>query len=181
MNNTRVTKDFTFLSSIHFEGKFMVNLYEMNASMLIDTNDPREQNVAIERMNYFLSSIVEECIFVQDTEKEAIEKYENAGIRVAQVPEEPYDQILGLILLNKCNAVMEDRIQVTDIIFGSKLSNLIKFELTTDMAINEYPGNHWWNNSSPSTQPKTKKKDKIVKLFDDKIEWADLELTWKVK
>jgi hypothetical protein len=181
MNNTRVTKDFTFLSSIHFEGKFIVNLYELNASMLIETDDPREQNIAIERMNFFLSNTVEECIFVQDTEIEAIEKYDNAGIRVSMVPEEPYDQILGLILLNKCNAIMENRIHVTDIIFGSKLSNLIKFELTSDMAINEYPGKHWWNDPSLSVQLKSKKKDKIVKLFDDKLDWADLELTWKAK
>lgn len=181
MNNTRVQKDFTFLSSIHFENKFLVNLYEMNASMIIETNDPREQNIAIERMSYFLSTVTEESIFVQDLEKDAISKYEQAGIKVCTVPEEPYDQILGLILLNKCNAVMEGRIHVSDIIFGSKLSNLIKFELTSDMAINEYPGKYWWNHASLSTQNPTKKKDKIVKLFDEQIDWADLELTWKAK
>ncbi len=179
---TRVTKDFTFLSSLHFDNRFMVNLYEMNASMIIETFDVQEQNVAVERMNYFITSVLEDCIFVNQEEKDAIQKYSEAGMKVVEVPEDPYDQILGLLLLNKCNAIMEDRVHVTDIIFGSKLSNLIKFELTSEMSINEYPGKFWWNDPSLSTVSKGKKKDKIVKLFDhNTTDWANLELTWTKK
>lgn len=178
--STRITKDFTFLSSLHFQDKYMVNLYEMNASMIIETFDQVEQNIAIERMNYFLSDVLEGCIFIQDTELEAMEKYSNAGLKIVSVPEEPYDQIIGLLLLNKCNAIMENRIHLSDIIFGSKLSNLIKFDLSSEMAINEYPEKKWYNDSSLNTHSK-KKKDKIVKLFDSKNDWADLELTWPKK
>lgn len=179
---TRVTKDFTFLSSLHFDNRFMVNLYEMNAGMIIDTFDVVEQNIAIERMNYFITTALEDCIFVNQDEKEAIAKYNEAGLKCVEVPEDPYDQILGLLILNKCNAIMEGRIHVSEIIFGSKLSNLIKFELTSEMSINEYPGKHWWNDSTLTTVTKNKKKDKIVKLFDQPTtNWADLELTWPKK
>jgi len=176
----RITKDFTFLSSLHFQDKFMVNLYEMNASMIIETFDQIEQNIAIERINYFLTDMLEGCIFIQDTEHEAMEKYSNAGLKIVSVPEEPYDQIIGLLLINKCNAIMENKIHLSDIIFGSKLSNLIKFDLSSEMAINEYPEKNWYNDSSLATHSK-KKKEKIVKLFDGKNDWADLELTWPKK
>lgn len=176
---SKIIKDFTFLSAIHFEGKFMVNLYEMSAHMSINTTDAREQNIAVERTSHFLSNVLENCIFVCDKEKEAIAKYTEAGVQVCVIPEEPYDQIIGLILINKCNAIMEDRIVVTDIIFGSKLSNLIKFELTDEMAAEEFTGKFWYNNSSLCLENKKSKKDKIVKLFEQKNDWADLELTWK--
>ena len=91
--STRITKDFTFLSSLHFQDRFMVNLYELNASMEIETFDQTEQNIAIERINYFLTDTLESCIFIQDTELEAMEKYSNAGLKIISVPEEPYDQI----------------------------------------------------------------------------------------
>ena len=75
---------------------------------------------------------------------------------------------------------MEGRIHMSDIVFGSKLSNLIKFNLSSEMAINEYPEKKWYNDSSLNTHSK-KKKDKIVKLFDSKNDWADLELIWPKK
>lgn len=178
--STIIKKDFTFLAAIHFENKFLTNLYEISATMKIETFDAKQQNIAIERMIYFFQ-VLEDCIFIQDSEKEAIEKYTEAGIRVCIVPEEPYDQILGLILLNKCNAIMENRIIVTNFIIGSKLSNLIKFDITDEMASNEFTGKHWWNDSSLNLSNKSKKKDKIVKLSDYKDDWAEVDLTWKSK
>lgn len=177
--NTKISKDFSFQSAIHFESRFMVNFYEMAGKMEVQTEDVREQNIAIERMNYFVSNHIEDCIFVQDTEKEAIEKYTAAGLKVCTVPEEPYDQIIGMILLNKCNAIMEGRILLTDISFGSKLSNLIKFDLEYEIAKLEYPGKFWYNDSTLSMKNNSKK-DKIITLFDHN-DWAELELTWKAK
>jgi hypothetical protein len=77
---------------------------------------------------------------------------------------------------------MEERIIMTDIVFGSKLSNLIKFELSNETAEAEFSGNHWWNTPTMCVQIQKNKKDKIVNLFDHKSDdWAELELTWTGK
>jgi len=180
--SSKIQKEFTFMTAVHFNGKYMVNLYEMNAIMNINTLDSNDQNIAVERITHFIGSVIEDCIFVCDKEKEAIDKYTKAGIKVCTIPEEPYDQIVGLIIMNKCNAIMEDRIIMTDIVFGSKLSNLIKFELSNETAEAEFDGKHWWNIPSMCTQLSKNKKEKIVNLFDHKFEdWAELELTWTEK
>ena len=180
MSNSRIQKNFTFQAAIHFNDKFFVNLYEMDAKMEIFTEDTREQNIAVERISHFLGSVIEDCLFVSINEKEAISKYSNAGIKVCTVPEDPYDQIIGMVLLNKCNAIMEGKIVMTDILFGSKLSNLIKFELNHEVAKVEYDGKHWYNDSTLCMMDKFSKKDKIVNLFDHKHDtWEDLDLTWK--
>lgn len=175
--NIQIEKDFTFLTAIHFEQKFMVNLYELSAKMEVLTENVREQNIAIERMTHFLTATIEDVIFVHDAEKEAIQNYTNAGMKVCIIPEEPYDQIIGMILLNKCNAIMENRIVVNEIIFGSKLSNLIKFNINGEMSKLEYPNDSWYNKSFASITDKGKK-EKIVTLFD-KNNWSELGLTWK--
>lgn len=170
------------MTAVHFNGKYMVNLYEMSAMMNINSTDPNDQNIAVERITHFIGSTIEDCIFVCDKEKEAIENYKKAGIKVCTIPEEPFDQIIGLILINKCNAIMENKIVMTDAVFGSKLSNLIKFELSNETAEAEFGGNHWWNLPTLCTEVKKNKKDKIVNLFDHKSEdWAELELTWTGK
>lgn len=178
---TRIQKDFTFQTAVHFEGSFMVNFYEMLALIDVETLDPKEQHVAIERMTYFLNQQIENVIFVDEKETDAIQKYRAAGIKVAEIPDEPYDQIVGLVLINKCNSIMEGRLYVSEIVFGSKLSNLIKFNISGESAEAEFPGKFWYNDTSPNVLSKTKK-DKIVKLFDEhQTSWKDLELTWKAK
>ncbi len=158
----------------------MVNLYEMDTKMEIYTEDTREQNIAVERVTHFLGSVVEDCMFISIEEKEAINKYNNAGIKVCTIPEEPYDQIIGMILLNKCNAIMEGKIVMNEILFGSKLSNLIKFELYHEVAKLEFDGKHWYNEPTLVMADKFSKKDKIVNLFDHKFDsWEDLGLTWE--
>lgn len=174
---TKITKDFNFQAAVHFDNKFLVNYYEMNARLTVETDDVREQNIAIERMSYLLQNQLEDCIFVHEKEEEAIAKYTAAGIKVCILPEEPYDQIIGLVLVNKCNAIMEGRIVLREIDFGSKLSNLIKFTITDEAAEIEYPGKFWWNDKTTTVYNK-KKKDKIVPLFA-KDDWAELELTWE--
>jgi len=176
--STKIIKNFNFQSAIHFQEKFMINLYEMTARMFVETDDVEEQNTAIERMIYFIEGKLENSIFIHDADSAAVEKYSKAGMNVCTLPEEPYDQIIGLCLINKCNAIMEGRIIVEEIEIGSKLSNLIKFTITDEAAALEYPGKHWWNESNLNMQSK-KKKDKIVSLFGNT--WAELELTWKAK
>jgi hypothetical protein len=175
----KVQKEFNFLSSVHFENQFMLNFYEMTAYMTIYTEETKEQHIAIERLMYFINAFLENTIFIHEKETEAIEKYKAAGIKICPIPEEPYDQIIGLVLINKFNAIMEGRIVVDEIVFGSRLSNLIKFSIYGDEAKLEYEGKHWWNDSGLTTETtKKSKKDKIVKLSDYKDEWKELELTW---
>lgn len=176
---SEIIKDFTFLSCVHFENKFITNLYEMSASMSVETDNVHEQNIAIERMNYYLTNYLDDSIFICDKETTAIEKYQNAGIKTCIIPEEPYDQIVGMIILNKCNAIMENRIVIEDIVFGSKLSNLVRFKIDIETAVNEYSGKFWYNDHNLSSEKK-KTKTKIVSLFGNNT-WEELNLTWKSK
>jgi len=179
MMNAEIEKDFTFLTSIHFEDKFLVNLYEMKAYMQILTENPIEQNIAIQRLDYFLTEYIDSAVIIKESEEEAINKYREAGLKICTTPEEPFDQIVGMIVINKCNAIMEKRIVMTDIIFGSKLSNLIKFHIDYEISAAEFAGKHWYNKNTLSLHNKTKK-DKIVNLFEQN-DWKDVGLTWKEK
>ena len=179
MINAEIEKDFTFLTSIHFEDKFFVNLYEMKAYMQILTENAIEQNIAIERLNYFLGEYIDSAVLVKESEEDAISKYRAAGLKICTTPEEPFDQIVGMILINKCNAIMEGRIVMSDITFGSKLSNLIKFNIDHETAAAEFAGKYWYNKPTLSLHNKTKK-DKIVNLFEQN-DWKDVGLTWKEK
>lgn len=175
-----IEKDFVFESAIHFENKFMINFYELTLFMEVVTDNQYEQNVAIERVNHFIQDVLDSCIFVNQTDKKSIENYEKAGIRVITIPENPYDQIIGLILILKLNAIMEGKLIINEIKFQSKLTSGIKFR-TLEEETEEFKGKHWWTENNPNYKETSKsKKDKVVKLFDNDS-WAELGLGWKEK
>jgi hypothetical protein len=177
--SARIEKSFTFLAGVHFEGTYMMNLYNMELYIDIVTDSDKEQLTAIERIHYFLMNYVEHAIFVSEEHKSQISAYEKAGITVLALPEEPYDQIVGLILLRKLNAITEGRLHVDEIKFTSKLSADIKFHNFAEQA-EEFDKVAWYNDSTLSIQDKTKKskKDKIVK-FEDLDDWNTVGLVWK--
>lgn len=180
---TRIEKDFYFQAAVRFEDKFYLNIYDLTLSMLVETESIREQNVAMDRVTYFLNNILENCVFVSYKETEAIELYEKAGLKICTTPDEPYDQVISLILLLKLNAILENKLFITDMILGSKLSDGVKFSIVPEIASNVYEDPGWYNDSSTSIRHENKlsrKKEKIVKLFNAD-DWNDIGLGWKEK
>jgi len=127
---------------------------------------------------------LQNSILVYNKDKESIDKYRTAGLKVCELPEVPYDQILSMILIQKLNTIMEDRLKITDMVLGSVLSDGVRYSMVAEVAEAVLSGNHWWNKSticiSNSEMTPDIEGDNIVKLFNDE-HWADLGLTWKEK
>jgi hypothetical protein len=82
---TKIEREFAS-AGVYFEGEFLVTLYQLSLKMEVNTESIKEQNIAMERIHYFLCECLGNCIFVQDTEKKVIEKYTNADIKVCTLP-----------------------------------------------------------------------------------------------
>ena len=179
---SKIVKDFAFFSGIYFENTFYINLYECGINFTVITDEVREQKIAIDRVNYVISECLSNSIIISAEEQDMIEKFDNAGMKLCIVPEEPYDQIFGYVLLNKLNSVMEKRLEIDNMIFGSKLSDYIKFDLYKEEAEELFPNKEWYNKSDTSTRNLYKnKKDKIVKLHVPSDDWENNGLGWKEK
>jgi hypothetical protein len=177
--SARIEKDFTFLGGVFFDETYMMNLYTMTLYIDILTDNEQEQLIAIERIHYFLKNYIEHSVFVCEEHKSQITLFEKAGLTVLTIPEEPFDQIVGIILLRKFNAIAEGRVVVSEIKFGSKLSSDIKFHNDIEEA-EDFNEVAWYNDSTLSIQhtAKKSKKDKIVK-FDELEDWTKIGLVWK--
>ena len=175
--SARIEKDFEFLAGVYFEKTYMMNLYNMSLYMDIHTDNDKEQLTAMERLHYFLQNFIEHSVFVNQSEKSQIALLEKAGLTVLTLPEDPYDQIIGLLLMLKLNAIMENKIVINEIMFQSKLTAGIKFHTFIEET-EDYLGKHWWTDKSPSYKIPSNKKEKVVKLFDEDT-WTSLGLTWK--
>jgi hypothetical protein len=181
--STKIQRDFAFQAGVHYENKLLMNLYSITLTIYVEVNCPKEQNIAMERIKYFLVDCLENSIFVNEKESKAIEKYLDANIKVCTLPNEPYDQIVMQALLLKLNAITEGRFAVSEIVFNSKMSDGVKFFGEIDDIEDEFGKNEgWWFNSSTCTSnlSKINKKEKIVKLRANPNDWEE-SLMWEIK
>lgn len=177
MNSLRIEKDFGFQAALHFAGEFWINSYEITLSMIVETESEDNQNIAMERMSYYINDVLQNSILVESGNIEAINKYANAGLRICELPAEPYDQLFASVLMLKLNSIMEDKLRITDMVLSSSMSDGVRYSIVFEVAENSYSRNHWWNKPCPSMKDEAIA-DNIVRLFDTN-EWADLGLSWK--
>ena len=62
--STRIERDLGFATAIHFSDTFILNEYLMTLSMLVETEDITEQNIALERLLHFVGYVLNNCIFI---------------------------------------------------------------------------------------------------------------------
>lgn len=178
--NTQIEKDFDLQACVHFQDTFFMNFYDFTLCMEVNTDSIREQNVAMDRIKYLIYESIENSIFVCFSDQTAIDNYTKAGLKVCMTPEEPYDQIVALLILLKLNAICEGKIKITDIKLTSKLSDDVRFNEDFETAQQAVTINGWWNEVHPNLCSSSQdKKEKIVKLVKDS--WGDLGLGWKEK
>lgn len=180
--NARISREFALQSAIHYENNFLLNTYLLDIMMDVTTEDIREQNIALERIKYLLDVQLESCLFIDSKETKAIELYSKAGLKICPLPEEPYDQVIAMVLLNKFNAITEKKLYINEIRIRSKICDDVSFYVSDDENI-DFIGisDAWWLENSPSIHytPKKIKKEKVVELKKEPIDWNSIGLSWK--
>ena len=76
---TRIEREFSFQAGVYFKEEFLMNIYTVSLYMEVETESIREQNVAMERIKYFLNDCLENSIFEQNTEHKIIEVVDEEG------------------------------------------------------------------------------------------------------
>jgi|APGre2960657423_1045063.scaffolds.fasta_scaffold00041_18 hypothetical protein len=179
----RIYRSFDLQMGVHFTGEFYMNLYDIDLNFNVETSSIKEQNIALDRIKYYLSDCLEHSVLVHDVETKTIEKYLNADMRVCVLPEEPYDQIVGIMLLEKLNAITEGRLVITDISIGSRMSDNVSCLHSLEDNTGPFAVKSWWNDSSTKINNYTVsgKGNKIVKLHKPTTDWYEVNLEYKEK
>lgn len=182
---TRIDKDFFFLAGVHFDDAYFINSYDMTVSLLVETDCSNEHYVALGRMDHFIKDTLANAVFVHRDEEDAIALYEQASMKVCELPERPLDQVIAIAILLKLNSITEGRFKVTDLTLGSMLSEGVRYPIVSELAENAdiMMGDHWWYRPDLSITDKDMEPtvhNNVVKLFCDD-DWADMKLSWKDK
>lgn len=170
------------MSGMYFDNKFYMTAYQTEIYLDVLTEDPEEQYIGMERLNFFFRECLSNVIFISSKHTSKINELINLGFKVSTLPYEPYDQTIAYAIIHKANAITENRYLITDIVFGSDLSDGIQYVIEYEDDSGEYADkNGWWHDSSTiiSDVKKIKTTEKIVKLTKMNCDWSEVNLNWK--
>ena len=174
--NVKIEYPAEFLAAAYWEDSVMMNSYTVRCEMVTNTRDSREQNIALERLKYVLFMQIQNSVLVDHREKAAIKRLQAAGMRTVILPEQPVDQIIGMMLYSKLDSVMEGRMTVTQLKLSSELGENVTYFQTDNETIGPFAQKGWWNSAEPSVSD-SKDGGKIVSIKGTTT-WQLLGLDW---
>lgn len=177
--NVRLQYNLEFVGGIHIDGILQINQYQINLGLETQSTDRQAINVAMDRLRCFVKSVLADAVFVNQKEAELAELLQMIGANVVTLPEDPVDQIVGLMLFCKLNAIMEGVMVVTTLDICSTLGDEVWYEHTEEDAIGPLLQDGWWHqpdtthNNLATSEPA----DKVVKVAPNS--WgAEYGLMW---
>lgn len=156
----------------------MVNRYQLVVDLLTVSTDHHQQNVAYERMKYWIHEVMDQSILIGQN-SDMIDVVSQLNDCVIVLPCEPVDQIIGIMLYLKLNAVMENRMIVTDIEICSSQGEYTSYlHNTRENLGSDLEQDGWWSDPRPVwVTQKSRDQGKIVSL-DRGPDWKDHGLDW---
>jgi hypothetical protein len=176
--NVRIKHTMTFTAGVYYGGETRMNNYYVTVHMTTASHDAVSHNVAFERMKYFVYNCMDSTVFVNQADEEQCRRFMDAGISITTMPGEPVDQLIGLMLYYKINAIMEDRIVLDETEINSALGeNIVYLHSENEITdVEQIPD--WWTSSDVvHSDYVSVLTDKIVSMPANTV-WRELDLLW---
>ena len=178
--NVRLKDSFSFTAAVWFNDTLLVNNYHIQYQIITNVEDSETINTARDRLKWLQASQLFNTVFINQKHTEVIEKLLDLDIKLVTLPEDPIDQIIGLMLFSKLEAIFENILTVVELEISSDLSDGVVFPHTANETLGPFEAEGWWIDSGPELFYKTEEKDndeRVVKLHN-KTTWRELELDW---
>ena len=176
--NVRIKFPITFTAGIFYRDELQMNNYSVTLSMLTNSLDGTINNIALDRIKYFIYTELDSSIFINSADTERCAKFIDAGLKITTIPDAPVDQLIGIMLHYKLSAITEERLLIDEVDISSSLGEGLVYihgehENVDDLAIPD-----WWKSVDlVHCEPELIDTDEIVTLANLAV-WRDLDLQW---
>ena len=177
--NVRLKHDLQFTAGIYHDNNLIMNNYTLRLWMTTNSENSVDQTIAFERIKYFIYTEIDNTIFINSNQKAQCTLFSKAGLDITTMPSDPVDQLIGIMLYYKLNAIAEERmiIMETEIssTYGANMTYLHSdFENTTG-----YKQPDWWTTPdlTHSDFVMSNKSEKVLSI-PTSTDWRELDLAW---
>lgn len=176
--NVRLKYDIPFTAGVYYNDNLRMNNYSLRIWMTTNSENAADQNISFERIKYFIYTEIDSTIFINNTLEEQCQLFTQAGLNITTIPGDPVDQLVGIMLYYKLNAITEDRMIVAETELSSTYGENMTYIHGEFETTSGYIQPDWW------TTPDLVHSDFIITDSEKVVEmqqstaWRELELAW---
>lgn len=176
--NVKLKYTTNFIAAVWWDNSLIMSNYTVTFKLITAGMNPANTNTALDRLKYMVEEYLTDAVFIKYDETEQIKKLTAAGIQLVILPEEPVDQIIGMMLYSKINAVMEGHMLIRAVHLSSTAGDDVVYEHDQSESAAPFNQPGWWSSTSPNCEPETKRKPEKVFVITALNQWRDLGLEW---
>jgi hypothetical protein len=130
--NVRLTYDAKFLSINAVQDRIFPNSYNVRINLLTVTDEPAKQNIAFQRLKFFMNEIFNNGLFVDYSHLRLNDLISLMPHKIILLPELAFDQTIGMVLYFKLNAILNNEIIVDEISISSSEGDNVWYSIDED-------------------------------------------------
>jgi hypothetical protein len=177
--NVRLKHDMHFTAGIWHDNALRMNNYSLRLWMTTNCENAQDQNTAFERIKYFMYTQIDNTIFVNQTATDQCNRLAHAGLDITTMPGDPVDQLIGIMLYYKLNAITEDRMIIVETELASTHGENITYLHSDFETSTGYEQPDWWTTADLTHSDLVPvDSEKIVSMLQS-VAWRDLEMAWQ--
>ena len=177
--NVRLKYDMQFTAGIWYDNALRMNNYNVRLWMTTNSDNAQDQNTAFERIKYFVYTQMDNTIFINQTELDQCNQLVRAGLNITTMPGDPVDQLIGIMLYYKLNAITEDHMIIVETELSSSQGENITYLHSDFETSTGYEQPSWWTGSDLThSDLMLMDSEKIVSMSQG-VAWRDLEMSWQ--
>lgn len=175
--NVKISSKHKFLAGFWWNNQLFFNHYMLDIDMTTATADIIDQNIAFLRLRYMIEDVFEDIVFIEQNEHDAIDQLESVGLKLAILPIDPVDQIVGMMLQCKFEAVLEGKILIRSVKLSSVRGDDIVYE-SDHTEYNALAGQSgWWNMLDPDDTT-TIEDVAVSRQLNSRKRWREMSMEW---
>ena len=140
--------------------------------------DAAEHSVAYERMEHWFQNVMQDSVLIS-AEDPKLRAFGATGQRILIFPEDPVDQLVGIMLCIKLNSITEGRLVITDVDLSSINGEEMIYRHNHSESTGPMSAPGWWQDPRPTWMLAGKRSSatKVVSLSRSP-EWHSTNLEW---
>lgn len=157
----------------------MITVYDAVVGMTSISDDIGEINIAYQRMKFWFYDIMKNSVITHQ-DYANLDAWRATGARCLVLPEEPVDQLMGIMLYRKLDAMVQGRLDITDVGISSTLDEEIIYHHDSDEDQGCMAQDGWWSDARPTWTHEKRRGARGAKVINltREPEWKDHGLDW---
>lgn len=142
--NVRLKQNFVLPAAVYSDDQLMITNYNINIEIVtVDTNIG-DLDTASKRIDWFMYEELADAVFVDQADTERNSVLALLGMNLVTIPGPPVDQLIGIMLSCKLNAITEGRVDVVETAVSSDRANGLWFVHQYSQTVGPFEELGWW-------------------------------------